>query len=388
MIEIEFVPETPEVSSEPSPGIVVIVPSIEESEKEFGKTVSLSSVLGQWFPHQKLHALSRENVTIPATKGSRSLLIQTIHHCYNQHFPLGLRPEVLWYAIVSEIAIHTKLNPKECAHLFTFKPDQVQTVRVRDDSLVLGSPDNNWGRTIQLFEEAMREFLPPQTLGIFVPDFSTQTQESRVATMVSFMDAASPFFEYRVSTLCGIPRIRLHGSVQDWALILENTRTLSQQVPGLESWFENLLPVLGKLKATAEGERDLDFWKSIYKVSGGSGGPHITGWITAFSAYVNNYKDQVVKKHEQWWDWKQLMAYHGGFSTTSFMTHRSSVDVIWEYHAQEYPLNFVAGIFSAEPDDQGFYTPSLGWGVVELDREKLDSMKRAPKKGDPGYSDW
>lgn len=352
-------------------GIVIEIPGIKEETdwlQSYGRTsdkpdpeVSVASILGQQYNPKRIHALSTEKVL--ATR-VQSKLIGAIHNCYDRHLPLALSPEVIWYTILHEIAIHSKKFPTECAHLFTMKPDEVQIVRVRDDSLRYDAP-SNWGGAIQLFDDALRELVPEGSMETFLPKFSTSTKETDISMLVAFMDAASPYYAYRVSTLCGIPRIRLNGTPDDWMTLVRNTTILSERVPGLDSWFAELIPVLQKIHAAAEGERDLDFWQSIYKVSGGSGGPYVSGWITTLSAYTYTYKKEVVRKDSRYGDWKQMMTKgHGGFTTDVFLPHLSSVPFIWEYLGAEIPMTFVSGVVGLSKVDD-FFTPSLGWAVLE-----------------------
>ena len=47
----------------------------------------------------------------------------------------------------------------------------------------------------------------------------------------------------------------------------------------LSWWTDELGTVLDQFAEAASGRVDRKFWSSIYKISGGSGGPYITGWI-------------------------------------------------------------------------------------------------------------
>ncbi|WP_406297275.1 DUF4419 domain-containing protein [Embleya sp. NBC_00888] len=71
------------------------------------------------------------------TEPSSSLLLRALHMCFSAHLPLSLSPDVLWYAVVHEVAVHVRLDPDTHASLFTDTPGQRQTITVRDDSAPL-----------------------------------------------------------------------------------------------------------------------------------------------------------------------------------------------------------------------------------------------------------
>jgi hypothetical protein len=51
------------------------------------------------------------------------------------------------------------------------------------------------------------------------------------------MDAMKSFFEYSVSTMCGIPEITLEGTPEDWRKIEEKTKALAKY--DLEWWVRD-----------------------------------------------------------------------------------------------------------------------------------------------------
>lgn len=354
----------------PGNGTVIEIPGIQEETEwmraysyggssTFSPETTFADLLNKRYDPRQIHALSVDAVLKTPVE---SKLMGAIHNCYDRHLPLALSPEVIWYTILHEIAIHVKKFPEDCAHLFTMKPSEVQKVEVEDNSLPR-SGGGDWGRALHLFDEALRPLVPEGSMETFLPKFSTSTPDIDLTLLLAFMDAASPYYAYQMNTMCGIPRIRLNGTPEDWMTLARNTQTLSERVPGLDSWFAELIPVLQKIHATTEGEKDLEFWSSIYKVSNGSGGPHVSGWATTLVAYTFTHKKEVVRKDPQYEGWGMRMRW-GGMHTDQFMSHLSSTPFIWNYHGEEVPMTLISGIAGLSLVD-GFYTPSLGWAVLE-----------------------
>ena len=368
MIDVK---DRPKTTDRPQPRIITdarVTPATKLPERRGTK-----AMLRKLFPDAKLHHTSRRDIHLPGnSEATSSLFFWTAHECFSKHLPLALDPAVIWYVILNEVATAVKADPMNWARLFTRKPDEKQIVRVRDDSLVYPDPTgaNNWGAAVGLFDAELATFIPdPETMNTMLPRFSTSTFETQIAHLVTFMDAASPFYDYRVMTMCGIPAVRMDGTEGDWNLLLHRATAVANLVPNgdagvhMTRYFTHLLPLLGKLSAARAGEEDLPFWRSLYKLDGGSGGPYVLGWLTQFLAFVSTYGGEMVPKDKDLFDIENYRGW-GGLSTGDFPTHVSNVSFLWEYFGQEIKMQFVAGVLGVDADD-GFLAPRLGFGVLE-----------------------
>jgi len=291
-----------------------------------------------------------------------SQLVQVAHNAFSAHAPLSLSPEVIWYAIVHEIAIYIKNNSEYYSEYFTATPSERKKIEVRDDSLVYGG-ENDWGRAIGLFRKPIAELVPTPTVELLLPKFSTSTPESEIAILVSFMDVISKYYSFEMHTLCGIPRIRLEGTPEDWRLIEQHARTCSEIFPGLVPYFQDLVPVLREFAgaAASSGSTEHGFWTSLYKYKDNSGGPRVSGWITALFAHVPTPAGFMMKRE---FDWEGLHDGFGGYGVGDFPMHVSTVDFNWDYYGKNIPMGFAAGILGVDHDD-GFLAPRLGFAVYE-----------------------
>lgn len=293
-----------------------------------------------------------------------SLLVQATHGSFAGHIPLSLRPETIWYAIVHEVAVHVKQHGDRYASLFTDTPGVQQTIEVRHDGLHRNAP-SPWNEAIPLFYGELEARLGSEKCELFVPQFSTTTVEDRVSTLVALMDIVSPYFEYRVDTMCHIPQVSLEGTAEDWQSLYDRTTTLQTMFRGLDGYFVDLMGVLEQIVDTAAGGKiDEEFWSSLYKFKEESGGKYITGWITAFFAHVQTPQGLVPKKS---FDWKGFARRgYGGYSLNEFPAHVSVVPFLWKYLDERIPMSFFAGITGVDYADDNFLQPRLGYGVVEM----------------------
>jgi len=298
----------------------------------------------------------------PSEPITASLFVQATHQAFAEHANLSLGPDELWYMIMGEVATLVKGSPDKYAALFAGDPAKKQLIRVRDDSLVYGG-HNDWLRSINLIRPLLCERMAEYALQLFMPTFSTSTPESETAILVTFMDVVSEYFEYRWSTMCGIPFIRLEGEAADWTKLAAQVGVLAEVFTELRPYFDDLLPILREIARTASGGRiDEQFWCSIYKYNTSSGGDEISGWITAFFAF--NQKPGGPPTLKRRFDWRYVTEY-GGNSADQFPTHVSKVPFVWEFPGREYRMAFAAGIFGVD-FDAGFLAPRLGFGVYEL----------------------
>jgi Domain of unknown function (DUF4419) len=295
-----------------------------------------------------------------------SLGIQAIHQAFAAHVPLSLTPDLLWYLVVHEVAEHVRQNPGRYTGTFTRAAEWQQTVVTRDDRLRQDDP-SCWPQSIGLVRDPLRAGIGEYSMELFLPQFSTTTEEAETALLIALMDVASPYYRYEWYTACGIPQIRLDGTAADWQSLHFRADQLAREFAGLSGYFTELLPVLQAIAETASGTTpDENFWRSIYKHMNSSGGMFVTGWITAFLAYIK-LPDGSQLKHE--FDWRSQMSNPwGGYKTNWFPSHVSKVQFVWDEDGTWHDMTLAAGITGVDLDDDTFLAPRLGFAVTEATR--------------------
>ncbi|GAA1968451.1 DUF4419 domain-containing protein [Kitasatospora viridis] len=280
-----------------------------------------------------------------------SLLLRALHLAFSAHLPISLSPDLFWYAVVHEVAVHVRLNADEYAGLFTDTPGQRQTIVVVDHEAPL-----DWQRSINLVQQPLRDRIGERLADLFQPSFTTTTPADATAALVALMDVASPYFDFRWVSLCGIPRIRLEGTAEDWQLLVARTRELADRFDGLRPWFTALFPVLAEIAATAAGRGvDTGFWRSIYKYEERSGDARVTGWINAF--FAHRYTQDGPRPRTEFGP--------GASAHEHFPSHVSRVPYRWETPAGTFDMAFLGGVLGLGRDGE-WLRPRLGNAVVEL----------------------
>lgn len=304
-------------------------------------------------------------------------VVAAVHLAYNDHRPLVLSPDILWLLVAQGFANHVNANAEELRSRFVKHSGKV-TIQVRRDDFVKGSPENPWPEVFGEFSGQIREHIGATTHDLLLPDFSTTGAVERAATEVVLLDAMQSYFSYEFFTVCGIPQIVLEGTPDDWATLAERTRGIGQF--GLEWWTESLVPILDEFVAASRGRVNARFWQSIYKLDGGSGGPYITGWLTAFFPYLKDWQTGRASQKNRWLacGGKELQdllyppatidshRWGHGPTTEAFPSGLARAPFLWKYLDREFDMEFLGGFVGVRQEaDSLRLRPEIGWAVRE-----------------------
>ncbi|PHN01548.1 DUF4419 domain-containing protein [Flavilitoribacter nigricans] len=309
--------------------------------------------------------------------------LYAINRAFSQHLPLRLKPEYFWMLILQGVAKHIDQNPEKYRHLLVEHEGKAE-IKVRDDALLVDK--SRWATIPDQLIQEFRGHLADagQDLETFLPSFSTTTDAERIAFQIGILDIYSNYFDYLVMSLCGIPEIELEGSPDDWQEIEDRLNGLA--FLELDWWTRHLRPIIRKIKASAAGEADVDFWTSIYKYMEMSGGPYISGWIINFFPYLKE-KGKLRDKPKndtspgdafQSWspsgivfsDVEKRNPYLGMeevprvLKMDNFHTGVSRVPFKWMKTGTLVDMHFTGGFIGVDQDEDSLaLVPKLGWIV-------------------------
>lgn len=209
---------------------------------------------------------------------------------YSHHHHLTLRPEDIWFAILTQLSLYVNAHAEELRTFFVAHEGKKElwiecrgSVNFWDFGLIA----ERMGKFVaqNVLDPGLREWIMPQ--------FTTTTETDTVVASVLMMGALQKYFSYGVRTRCGIPSVTLLGVKEDWQTLLERLEKL--QVLGNEptQFYALLKPVLTRFVRTfddPESDDIKDFWSRIAHESRGSGSHTISGWITAFTFWDQDGK--------------------------------------------------------------------------------------------------
>jgi len=300
-----------------------------------------------------------------------SPLVQTAHDAFYEHRPIALSPDVVWFTIAQGFATHVNLNAEALRHHFVRHAGKLKLVVTRSDFLL--GQKNPWPEAFAAFSSQIAEHVG-KLRDLVVADFSTTGPVERAATEVLLMDAFQAYFQYEMIAGCGIPRISLLGTPDDWRSVRRRAQQLSEY--GLEHWTSVLLPVLDRIVATAEGNDDPDFWCSFFHYQSGSMGASLTGWInvlfpylvdwntkrtTARNEYMASWRENFARPQRNWKDTlgPSMQEMPGGLAGAPVGVTDARTNV-------RHEMRFVAGMFGVVEDVTGVLAPEFGWAVTHV----------------------
>lgn len=200
--------------------------------------------------------------------------IEYLSACYAAHRGAVINPSILWYTIVSELAVYVAGKPEEFRHLFSTSSGK-KTIAVQGEAS-LSMPAH--------FLPALKEAVP---MSFPFPAFTTNTEGYDIAIGAAFCDMCSPYYDYLMFR-CGIPFVQVEGTDEDWKLLQSLIKELHFTFrptdyftnKGLDPWFESLRLLIDQIRFDASKE----FWTDIFgRKNCGSGHPDAcTGWFLKF----------------------------------------------------------------------------------------------------------
>jgi hypothetical protein len=301
-------------------------------------------------------------------------LVQTVDLAFAEHRPLALNPDSLWMTIVQGFGHHVHQNA-EALRSRTVRHENKKSLEVRVGSL----GESAWPGLIAQFSEQIRNASDPVLHETLLCEFSTTTPHIRTALQVALMDLYQEYFEYVAMFVCGIPRITLEGSVEDWQRMRERIEVLATY--DLEWWVNRLRPILDQFVATAQGNPEREFWKAIYKPEHPYAANTATGWIAdifpyLFSSRSGWHRNPVLSQDRT--EWKLPAARHSmasnGVNIKNFPSGLSRAPVKVEFRdgpdRPKSEVDLVGGFLGVgqREDDQSLY-PILSWALVERGTE-------------------
>lgn len=136
--------------------------------------------------------------------------IHYLHLCWAKELGCELRPDILYYTIISELAAEILANPEDYKHLFSDSQEKETLVTVAEDGIIKAD------RLVALMRDVVKspEFLETVCDTTFVSD----VPNAQYARHMTFACMGTPFYDY-MTTRCGIPTLDLIGGIDDWRIL-------------------------------------------------------------------------------------------------------------------------------------------------------------------------
>lgn len=214
--------------------------------------------------------------------GSSNGLVRACYHAYSNHHHLTLRPEDIWFAILTQLSFHINAHAEELRSFFVTHEGQeeLEVFEIGTIKTVDFGP-----LAVRMTKEMDKHVVDPDLRQWVMPDFTTTTDTDTVTAAVLMMGAMQEYFSYKITLCCGIPSVTLLGERDDWIKIQSRLDKLPQLGPEPGQFARLLRPVLKYFVHSFDspgGRGVRSFWTRIAHQNGGSRRHFLSGWITAF----------------------------------------------------------------------------------------------------------
>ena len=216
-----------------------------------------------------LDNLEVENQRVIANDKERRQLVSIPHpffdgmyRAYADHRPFVISPDAVWLLICQGFSNHVNNNAEKLRHYFVdFEGKKTLSIIANDISL--NNPASPWEEHFPSFTRKIASYVGDSLVSILTSDFSTSTLTTRTASQITVMASMKAYFDYEAVITCGIPKVFLEGTPDDWQRVIDGAQFLRQYELGW--WVDEMMPVLKKIKRASEGEVDKRFWRNMYK---------------------------------------------------------------------------------------------------------------------------
>lgn len=296
----------------------------------------------------------------------------SVYYAFVNHIPLELAPQHFWLLSMHALAQHISQNGEELRSKFVnFK--NKKELELRRDNFAWGNPHNDWALVFEDFTKQIQQNIGEDNFKRISSNFSQTNPIEQAALNLSIMDAMKEYFTFKVSTLCGISKVRLMGTKEDWVHLADKVKGLAEYDFGW--WVDIVHPILNEFVEAFSGKVNKRFWTSIYKQfsEGGSGAvTRVNGWFVNFFPYVevdckcqrNTYLRPLEKILENFVD--------NGYDhmpLNDFPRGARQVPFVWNYMGAEKKMKFVSGFSGIQINKDGFIHPVVAWAIGENKEE-------------------
>ncbi|MEL6655086.1 MAG: DUF4419 domain-containing protein [Bacteroidota bacterium] len=295
----------------------------------------------------------------------RHTFIAGLYQAYSDHRPFTISPEMIWILIQQGISMHLYHN---VSALTRYYPELIERKELIVNKEAENIDNEDWKEIIEQFRTQVQDYLDPDFVETFRVDFSNSTEDEIVVGDLMLMDAMQPYFKYIVNiSICGIPKITVEGSASDWDKILSKLDYFKSLE--LDWWFKDLEPIIKEIRDTANGKRNLAFWRNIFKVHTKEtyGKPKvIDGWITCFYPYDKKGKRILNEELTELTVEKIFDTLPSDLKTIPFKIQITGLN---RTILKEYSMEFTAGFIGLRQSDDFTLRPELGWFIgAETDK--------------------
>jgi len=272
--------------------------------------------------------------------------------CWRTHYSAIVDPVFLWHMILSELSLTIKKDPETYRKYFT-DSDEKKTILIH-----YGPEEDPEVIDVTKLTNELKELVLVD-IDMFLPKFTTETDNTQFAHSAVFCDAVSPFYNYMMFA-CDIPKITVKGTKEDWDRFSLNLHRLKEIFVTDEQtkWFNKIIKIVTKIHGDfVYNKLNPEFWKDMFRIERcGSGGQReVHGWITDFFLTIDE---------------------HGSRMPHNFNSHIAEVEYINITTEKKFKL--FSGLFQSNIENE-YLIPEYGYVVNQMELKENEIYEKVKK---------
>lgn len=326
--------------------------------------------------HGKILSMSMNNDEKIIFRFNEHPVFQGFLYAYNNHYPITISPDIIWLLIVQSFAYHIGANAEKFRDRFVKGIEKHQiTVELLDLNYYETTKDD-WMNIFPFFINQIAQVTGGEIIDALSPDFTTADEVSMAVGQISIMSSFKHYFKHMFYIGgCGLPKVTIEGSIEDWEKIITKLEFMKEF--DLDSWINDLIPILLNIIETKKGNVNENFWNQMIKIKNIKGEykpDEVEGWITKFFLY-----DANGFIHDRPLTIQSKMA--SELLTVPFELNILKSETEEGKEFEKIDCEFVGGFVGMTQDEETFsLKPKIGW-IIRKEQTKKKAFRTKPFVG-------
>ena len=150
-------------------------------------------------------------------------LLGAIYDAYINHIGLQIRPDDVWLSICQSFSLYINKHSEIYRDIFVNHQNK-KRIDIRIDQIP--KSQQQWEEFFNEFGEVVNSEIKCDILDWLRPNFTTTTKDDKIIAEIALMDTMKSYFDYGAIICCGIPRITLCGTKNDWGKLCDKISML------------------------------------------------------------------------------------------------------------------------------------------------------------------
>lgn len=213
---------------------------------------------------------------------------------YNAHLPILFKPITLWVNIISQVVKIINFNSEALRNKYV-NFENKKTLTITRCSVLLNPEE-----FVKLMVEEIKKNILDQDFIDWVMLPNLKEREKSVLLMMT-MGCFKNYFNF-VCSDCGIPKIKIEGSIEEWLNIKSRLYKLSEFSKlnyDCDKWIKELGLLIDNCIKCLKNDFDINYWKNYiigYYPKGSGSIPYLKGHILCLNRFYYKYDFDTDKE--------------------------------------------------------------------------------------------